>query len=288
MMTLTLSYLRSALPSFSPRLWLPRDTNKTHLPGKQGQVDLVGAGPGDPDLITRKGWKALLEADVVVYDALVSDALMDEIPGHIERIYVGKRKGAHSASQDEICQLLVDLAQQGKRVVRLKGGDPLVFGRLTEEMDALRQHCIPFTLVPGITAAAGCAASCKIPLTEREKAPRLRLITAHSCDNRPIDWADLAREDETLVFYMGLSMADTISTELQRHGLPSGWPVLLVERGTHEDQRAVRAELGSMSRQIGEHKLKTPTLILVGKVVEHYDANLREAHWVQSLAQTDA
>lgn len=288
MMTLTLSYLRSALPSFSPRLWLPRDMNKTHLPGKQGQVNLVGAGPGDPDLITRKGWKALLEADVVVYDALVSDALMDEIPGHIERLYVGKHKGAHSASQDEICQLLVDLALQGKRVVRLKGGDPLVFGRLTEEMDALRVHGIPFTLVPGITAAAGCAASCKIPLTEREKAPRLRLITAHSCDDRPIDWADLAREDETLVFYMGLSMADTISTELQRHGLPSDWPVLMVERGTHQDQRAVRAELGSMSRQISEHKMKTPTLILVGKVVEHYDANLREAHWVQSLAQADA
>lgn len=287
MMTLTLSFLRTALPAFhfNPSRWKPKSENTARLPEKQGQVDLVGAGPGDPDLITRKGWKALLQADVVVYDALVSDALMTEIPAQVQRLYVGKRKGAHSASQAEICQLLVELAQQGKRVVRLKGGDPLVFGRLTEEMDALRQHCIPFSLIPGITAAAGCAASCKIPLTEREKAPRLRLITAHSCDDRPIDWADLARTDETLVFYMGLSMADTISTELQCHGLPADWPVLLVERGTHEDQRAVRAELGSMTRMIQDNDLQTPTLILVGRVVEHYDANLGAEQLLESLME---
>ncbi len=268
---MTLNHLRSALPSLgSFSLWQRPAATTAKGRSQQGRVDLVGAGPGDPELITRKGWKALLQADVIVYDALVSDELMAEIPTSIRRLYVGKQKGQHSVSQPQICSMLVQLAREGQRVVRLKGGDPLVFGRLTEEMDALRAAQIPFSIVPGITAAAGCAASCKLPLTERVTAPRLRLITAHSCDDRPIDWADLARRDETLVFYMGLSMAETISTELQQHGLPADWPVLLVERGTHADQRALRTDLAQMSTTIEQHALKSPTLILVGKVVEQY------------------
>ncbi|GAA0690679.1 hypothetical protein GCM10009104_16800 [Marinobacterium maritimum] len=281
---MTLDYLRSALPSLGNFSLWQRPTLLTREGSRQGRVDLVGAGPGAPDLITRKGWKALLAADVIVYDALVSDELMQEIPATIRRIYVGKLKGQHSVSQPQICRMLVQLAREGLQIVRLKGGDPLVFGRLTEEMDALRAADIPFSIVPGITAAAGCAASCNLPLTERVTAPRLRLITAHSCDDRPIDWSDLARRDETLVFYMGLSMAETISNELQQHGLPNDWPVLLVERGTHADQRALRTDLAEMSTTIEQHALKSPTLILVGKVVEQY----REASETieQMLAET--
>lgn len=265
-------YLRSALPLLEHFGFRPRLSTPAARRPPLGRVDLVGAGPGDPELITRKGWKALLQADVIVYDALVSPALLNEIPAIIRRIHVGKQKGRHSVSQPQICALLVELARAGQRVVRLKGGDPLVFGRLTEEMDALKAAGIPFTIVPGITAAAGCAASCQLPLTERGIAPRLRLITAHSCDDRPIDWADLARDDETLVFYMGLSMAATISTRLQQQGLPGDWPVLLVERGTHADQRAIRASLADMCTLIEHHALKSPTLILIGRVVEHYQA----------------
>lgn len=232
-----------------------------------GQVALVGAGPGDPELITRKAWRLLEAADVVVYDALVSDELMAELPATTRRIYVGKRKGQHSMPQQAICQLLVDLARQGLQVVRLKGGDPLIFGRLTEEITALDQAGIGWQIIPGITAAAGCAAQCGFSLTERGKAPRLRLITAHSCDDRPINWADLAHQDETLVFYMGLSMAATISAELQHHGLPADWPVLLVERGTHQDQRQLRCTLADMPLRVIKEQFKSPTLIYVGQVV---------------------
>ncbi|SFX31866.1 uroporphyrinogen-III C-methyltransferase [Marinospirillum alkaliphilum] len=232
-----------------------------------GSLALVGAGPGDPELITRKGWRLLMDADVVVYDALVSDALLQELPATARRLYVGKRKGQHSMPQPVICQLLVDLARQGLQVVRLKGGDPLIFGRLTEETTALSQAGIPWQIVPGITAAAGCAAHCGFSLTERGKAPRLRLITAQSCDDRPIDWADLARKDETLVFYMGLAQVEMISKQLQYHGLPADWPVLLVEKGTQPEHRQIRCCLGDMLATVQEQQLQTPTLIYVGQVV---------------------
>ncbi|MBT00229.1 MAG: uroporphyrinogen-III C-methyltransferase [Oceanospirillaceae bacterium] len=265
-----LTYFRSARPLWNGTQLIARLSRRFHREPQpaQGHVSLIGAGPGDPELITRKGWRLLLAADVIVYDALVSDLLMEEIPAHIRRIYVGKRKGAHSASQEQICRLLVSLAQQGLNVARLKGGDPLVFGRLTEELAALKVAGIAFDLVPGITAAAGCAASCGIPLTERVTAPRLRMVTAHSCDDRPIDWADLARRDETLVFYMGLSMAPTISQQLQQHGLPADWPVLLVERGTQPDQRSIPTRLDQMAQEAKRHNLSGPTLILVGMVTQ--------------------
>ncbi|WP_210396794.1 uroporphyrinogen-III C-methyltransferase [Motiliproteus sediminis] len=269
----TVSLLRSARMIFgfgeSRRYSASRQQRDTASRPRDGRVDLVGAGPGDPELMTLKGWRLLQQADVIVYDALVSQALLDQLPAHIPLRYVGKRKGHHAMSQNAICELLVTLAQQGQRVVRLKGGDPLVFGRLTEEMAALRQQRIPFSLVPGITAAAGCAASVGFPLTERQTAPRLRLITAHSCDDRPIDWADLARRDETLVFYMGLSMATTISQELKRHGLPADWPALLVENGTTPQQRCVHTSLGRLAEAARENHLSGPTLIYLGRVVEN-------------------
>lgn len=234
---------------------------------RQGSVALVGAGPGDPELLTRKAWRLLQHADVVVYDALVSAAVMAEIPAQVKRLYVGKRKGQHSMAQSAISQLLVQLAQQGQRVVRLKGGDPLVFGRLGEELATLKQAGISVTLVPGITAAAGCAAQCGFPLTERQQAPRLRFVSAHSCDGSAPDWADLARRDETLVFYMGLSMADTISTELQRHGLPADWPVLVVENGTLPNERRIATTLAQLPAVIARYQVKSPALIYVSQVV---------------------
>lgn len=209
---------------------------------------------------------------MVVHDALVSDALLTEIPTHIHRLYVGKRKGQHSLSQIEICQMLIALAQAGKRVVRLKGGDPLVFGRLQEELDALQAANIPFTIVPGITAAAGCAASCGFPLTERQLAPRLRLITAHSCENREPDWASLAQRDETLVFYMGVSSATRISEQLQHYGLPANWPALVVENGTLPQQRNHPTTLGQLATTIRRHQISTPALIYIGQVVRQQTA----------------
>ncbi len=238
-----------------------------------GSVALVGAGPGDPELITRKGWRLILQADVLIYDALVSDELLADIPVSIARIYVGKRKGQHSMSQEAICELLIKQARLGKRVVRLKGGDPLVFGRVTEEIQALQHAGIAFTLVPGITAAAGCAASCNFSLTERTIAASVRFVTAHTCDDRETPWADLARRDETLVFYMGLSKAPHISLELQRHGLPPDWPVLLVERGTQRNQRSVRTDLANLVDCIQQHRLESPTLIFVGQVVAAQQIN---------------
>ncbi|WP_296062584.1 uroporphyrinogen-III C-methyltransferase [uncultured Amphritea sp.] len=236
-------------------------------PAPMGRVDLVGAGPGDPELLTLKAWRLINEADTIVYDALVSRELLEGITGQPELIYVGKRKGDHSASQDEICSILVRLALKGKHVVRLKGGDPLVFGRLGEELDALRSDNIPYSIVPGITAASGCAASLGFPLTERGKSTRLRLVTAQFSETRKIDWSNLARTDETLVFYMGVSKATMISAELIQAGLPASHPVLIVENGTHKEQRAVETTLSQMTEAIDLNRIEAPALIYVGLVV---------------------
>lgn len=237
-----------------------------------GRVDLVGAGPGDPEQLTLKAWRLINEADTIVYDALVSHELLAGITGDPELIYVGKRMGCHSATQTEICSILVRKAFEGKHVVRLKGGDPLVFGRLGEEMDALQSEKIPYSIVPGITAASGCAASLGFPLTERGKSARLRLITAQFSEPREIDWSNLARTDETLVFYMGVSKAKIISSELIKAGLPTDYPVLIVENGTHKEQRATETTLSQMTEAISLNQVKAPALIYVGKVV----ANLRK------------
>lgn len=237
----------------------------TPVPG--GIVHLVGAGPGDPELLTRKAWRLLQEADVLVYDALVSPAILAEIPPRVRRCYVGKRKGHHAMGQQDISRLLVTLARQGHRVVRLKGGDPLVFGRLREELDALQAAGIPLSIVPGITAAAGCAASAGLPLTERQLAPSVRFIATHSSDGRLPDWATLARHDETLVFYMGLSMAQHISTGLQAHGLPHDWPVLIVENGTLPQERRLATTLAQLPDVVAQHRVQSPALIFVGEVV---------------------
>ena len=234
---------------------------------RQGRVELVGSGPGDPELLTRKAWRLLQACDVLVYDALVSQALLDAIPSRIKRIYVGKRMGQHSVNQAEICTILVQQAQKGLNVVRLKGGDPLIFGRLGEEVDALIEAGIDYSIVPGITAASGSAAALGMPLTERETAPRLRLITAQFSRERAIDWANLANSDETLVFYMGLSKAPTISAELISAGLPPDYPVLLVENGTLPQQRSVITTLAELPEAVTQQQLSGPTLIYVSRVI---------------------
>lgn len=237
---------------------------------KTGSVALVGAGPGDPELLTRKAWRIINESDALVYDALISEELLESISPSIERHYVGKRVGQHSMKQHEICTLIVQLAKQGKKVCRLKGGDPLVFGRLGEELDALGLENIPYEVVPGITAASGCAASLGISLTERGLATRLRLITASFSEPKDINWSELANTDDTLVFYMGVGKADVISTELRAAGLPDDYPTLIVENGTHEDQRAYQVSLKKLGKIIKEKQIKAPALIYVGKVVRRY------------------
>ena len=252
-----------------------------------GRVDLVGAGPGDPELLTRKAWRLINEADTIVYDALVSRELLNEIAGKPELIYVGKRMNYHSATQDEICALLVQLALKGKHVVRLKGGDPLVFGRLGEELDSLKSANIPYTIVPGITAASGCAASLGFPLTERGKSARLRLITAQFSKARSIDWTNLAKTDETLVFYMGVSKAAMISSELIQAGLPKDYPVLIVENGTHKEQRATETTLSQMTEVISINQIQAPALIYVGQVVAgaSRQTQRRNQNRIEDLAQ---
>lgn len=235
-----------------------------------GHVHLVGAGPGDPELLTRKAWRLLQQCDVLIYDALVSAALLAELPPTLERIYVGKRSGQHCVSQQEIGDLIVEQARLGKQVVRLKGGDPLIFGRLREELDSLKQAGIGYSIVPGITAAAGCAASCGFPLTERQTAPGLRLITAHYCDERYPDWSALARRDETLVFYMGVTNAAQISAGLRQHGLPDDWPVLIVEKGTLPEQRIHGTALVDLAHTILTQNVQAPALIYVGQVVREW------------------
>lgn len=232
---------------------------------KRGEVVLVGAGPGDAGLLTLKGLQQIQQADVVVYDRLVSDDIMNLVRRDADRIFVGKRAGYHCVPQEEINQILLRAAQSGKRVVRLKGGDPFIFGRGGEELETLCHAGIPFSVVPGITAASGCSAYSGIPLTHRDYAQSVRLITGHLKTGGELDWANLAAEKQTLVFYMGLNQAATIQVQLIAHGMESDMPVALVENGTSVKQRVVSGslnELGELATQVA-----SPALIIVGRVV---------------------
>lgn len=232
---------------------------------KRGEVVLVGAGPGDAGLLTLKGLQQIQQADVVVYDRLVSDDIMNLVRRDADRIFVGKRAGYHCVPQEEINQILLRAAQSGKRVVRLKGGDPFIFGRGGEELETLCHAGIPFSVVPGITAASGCSAYSGIPLTHRDYAQSVRLITGHLKTGGELDWANLAAEKQTLVFYMGLNQAATIQAQLIAHGMESDMPVALVENGTSVKQRVVSGSLN----ELGElaTKVASPALIIVGRVV---------------------
>lgn len=233
-----------------------------------GEVYLVGAGPGAPDLLTIRALQLMQQADVVLYDRLVSDEIMDRVRRDADRIYVGKRRAEHAVPQAEINQMLVDLANQGKRVLRLKGGDPFIFGRGGEEIELLASHQIPFEIVPGITAASGCAAYAGIPLTHRDFAQSVRFITGHiKGDETNIRWAELVADDQTLVFYMSLQGLDSICNTLILKGKSKNTPAAMIERGTTLHQRVHIGTLATLPALIEAKSVQAPTLLIIGGVV---------------------
>ncbi|ATJ83645.1 uroporphyrinogen-III C-methyltransferase [Halomonas beimenensis] len=241
---------------------------------RSGRVYLVGAGSGDVELLTLKAARLLAQADAVVYDRLVGEEVLALIPAGRERYYVGKARGHHSVPQAEIGALLVRLAGEGKAVVRLKGGDPGVFGRMGEELAALAEAGVPTQVVPGITAASAACAAMGIPLTDRAHAQQLRLVTAQQCrtGGEP-DWGALARRDETLVFYMGLVKVEAICAGLRGAGLPDDWPILLVANASLPGQRSLVGTLADMPARLEASPLPSPCLIIVGSVVRMAEAS---------------
>ncbi len=233
-----------------------------------GRVQLVGAGPGDPDLLTLKALRALQRADVILYDRLVAPAILDLARRDAELVPVGKAKGHHSKTQDEINALLLRHAQAGHDVVRLKGGDPFIFGRGGEEQAYLAARGIAVEVVPGITAAAGCAAAAGIPLTHREAAHAVTFVTGHGSAGEPeLDWAGLASAGQTLAIYMGLSTAGVISRRLIEHGLEPGTPVAVIENGTRPEEKRAFGRLGDLEALLRDRAIEGPALIVVGEVV---------------------
>ncbi len=237
---------------------------------KTTPVYIVGAGPGDPDLLTVKAMRLLKEADVVVYDRLVSDGILDLVPPGATRIFAGKAARDHFMPQDEINDLLVSLAKSGRRAVRLKGGDPFIFGRGSEEALYLAKHNVAFEIVPGITASAGCGAYAGIPLTHRGMATGVRFVTGHCRDGVHLDlnWKSLADPETTLVIYMGLINIQKISDELINAGLPADTPAGAIERGTTADQRTILTTLADLPACVAKADLKAPSLLIIGRVVD--------------------
>lgn len=238
---------------------------------KQGVVTLVGAGPGDPELLTLKALRILETTDVVVYDRLVSAPIMALIPVACQTVFVGKAKGQQSMTQTAINQLLVSLAQQGKQVCRLKGGDAFVFGRGGEEMQYLLQHGIEVDLVPGITAASGCSAYAGIPLTHRGVSQGCTLVTVHTEKDLAIQWQALADLNHTLVFYMGLSKVELICQQLAIAGLAAITPAAIIEKGCTDKQRIIKGTLATLTQQVKQQHIASPALIIIGEVVSLSD-----------------
>jgi uroporphyrin-III C-methyltransferase/precorrin-2 dehydrogenase/sirohydrochlorin ferrochelatase len=251
---------------------------------KIGEVYLIGGGPGDPDLLTFKAIRLMQQADIVLYDRLVSKPVLNLVRRDATRIYVGKTAGDHPVTQENINQKMVDYALAGNRVVRLKGGDPFIFGRGGEELETLAEQGIPFQVVPGITAASGCASYAGIPLTHRDHAQSVRFIAGHHrSDKLELNWNELAQPNQTLVFYMGLNGLETICKQLKKHGLKSDMPVALIEKGTSDRQRVFTGNLDTLPNIVRSAEAKAPTLIIVGTVVSLHN----KLKWFNQDTQED-
>lgn len=238
-------------------------------PSMVGEVWLVGAGPGDPDLLTFKALRLMQTCDVVLYDRLVPDAILDLVRRDAERVFVGKRKDQHTVPQGEINAELLKRAQAGQRVLRLKGGDPFMFGRGGEEIAPLAAAGVPFTVVPGITAASGCAAYAGIPLTHRDHAQTVIFVTGHARADGQLNlpWDSLARRGQTVVVYMGRSTLDQLCAQFVAHGLPGDWPCALVISGTQPSQQVIVSTLSAMPGVVAGSESEGPSLLIVGEVV---------------------
>lgn len=248
-----------------------------------GEVYLVGAGPGDPDLMTFRALRLLQRADVVLYDRLIAAPILDLVRRDAERIYVGKMKNQHALPQEEISKLLVTLAKQGKRVARLKGGDPFIFGRGGEEIEMLASEGIPFQVVPGVTAASGCATYAGIPLTHRDHAQSCLFVTGHAKDGRPdLDWATLLQPHQTVVIYMGLAMLTELTAEFLKRGAAPETPIAVVDNGTRPNQTVVTGTIATIAAEVASAGLKGPSMIFIGSVVTLRD----KLAWYQPTAAT--
>ena len=238
----------------------------------KGEVYLVGAGPGDPELLTLKALRLMQQADVVIYDRLVSAPILELCRRDAEKVYVGKARSNHVVPQEGINALLVKYAQAGKRVCRLKGGDPFIFGRGGEEIQELYEAGVSFQVVPGITAASGCSAYAGIPLTHRDYAQSVRFLTGHLKEGSPeLPWSELVYEQQTLVLYMGLVGLESICEKLIAHGQRADMPVALISKGTTPEQKVVVGTLADIASKVAQHHIQAPTLTIIGEVV-----NLRE------------
>lgn len=262
----------------SARKLLDELLNKGQDENPVGEVYLVGAGPGDPDLLTFKAVRLMQQADVMVYDRLVSKPILDMANKNAERLYVGKEKDNHAVPQDKINDLLVELALQGKRVLRLKGGDPFIFGRGGEEIEKLAENNVPFQVVPAITAASGCSAYAGIPLTHRDYAQSVTFATGHLKDGSiNLNWDQLTQKNHTIVFYMGLTGMSVISEQLQAHGMSGDMPAALIEQGTTRNQRVHIGTVATLPQLVIDSGVRAPTLTIIGEVVKLHN----KLHWYE-------
>ncbi len=251
---------------------------------EKGEAYLIGAGPGDPDLLTFRAYRLLQQSEIVLYDRLVSEKILAQINPDTKMVYVGKQRSDHSVPQQDINQLLVDYASSGKRVARLKGGDPFIFGRGGEEIEQLASKQIPFQVVPGITAASGCASYSGIPLTHRDHAQSVRFVTGQLQDGTvDLPWEQLVAPKQTVVIYMGLNGLPAISKNLISHGLNPATPAAMIEQGTTINQKIYCSTIRELPSVVAEHDVKPPTLLIVGSVVSlHHSLD-----WFKSQQASD-